>query len=252
MGAKIKLILEKPYFPIVAAFIGVALLLPSLDEGLFWDDLYHKAVLTGQKIVIDTEKRTASLTSMFSIISGKPEEVETGKDMGFFLPWWTYDGLKMNFWRPVTELTHILDYKLWPETPWMMHLHSLLWYFLTLIVVSILYKRINGNGWVAGFAILLFALDSSHGLPVSWIANRNSVLATFFGFCTILSHDYRYKNNWNPGFIVTPILLGFSLLSTELGVTTCAFLFSYIVFIEKNNLKEKIKSLLPYTLVAIL
>jgi hypothetical protein len=45
--------------------------------------------------------------------------------------------------------------------------------------------------------------------------------------------------------------LGFSRLSAELGVSTCAFLFSYIVFIEKNNLKEKIISLLPYTFVVI-
>ena len=249
MGAEIRSILEKPYFPIVAAIIGVALLLPSLDEGLFLDDFYHKSVLTGQRTV--TGKKAASPSAMFSFISGKPEQVETGKDMGFF-PWWSYDGLKMNFWRPVTELTHILDYKLWPERPWMMHLQSFLWLFLILVVVSILYKRINGNGWVAGLAILLFALDSSHGVPISWIANRNSVLATFFGFCTILSHDYRYKNNWKPGVIIAPILLGFSLLSAEFGVSTCAFLFSYIVFIEKNNFKEKIISLLPYTLVVIL
>ncbi|WP_020589579.1 hypothetical protein [Desulfobacter curvatus] len=249
MGAKIRSILEKSYFPIVAAIIGVALLLPSLDEGIFWDDLYHKSILTGEYTI--AEKKAASFNAMFSCYSGKPEQVKTFKDMGF-LPWWTYDELKLNFWRPVTELTHILDYKLWPETPWMMHLQSLLWLFLILIVVSILYKRINGKGWVAGFAILLFALDSSHGVPVSWIANRNSVLATFFGFCTILSHDYRYKNNWKPGFIISPILLGFSLLSTELGASTCAFLFSYIVFIEKNDLKEKIISLLPYALVVIL
>lgn len=251
MGAKIRSILEKSYFPIVAAIIGVALLLPSLDEGLFWDDLFHKAVLTGQQTFMVKEKKAASFTAMFSFISGKPEQVEAVKDMGVF-PWWTYDELKITFWRPVTELTHILDYKLWPKTPWMMHLQNLLWLFLILIVVSILYKRINGNGWVAGFAILLFALDNSHGLPVSWIANRNSALATFFGFCTILSHDYRYKNNWKPGVIIAPILLGFSLLSAELGVSTCAFLFSYIVFIEKNNLKEKIISLLPYALVVIL
>jgi hypothetical protein len=220
MVAKIRSILENPYFSIVAAIIGVALLLPSLDEGLFWDDFYHKSVLTGHKTVVVTEKKTGSFSNMFSFSSGNPEQVKTNKNMGFLLPWWTYDGLKMNFWRPVTELTHILDYELWPETPWMMHLQSLLWLFLILIVVGILYKRINGNGWIAGFAVLLFALDSSHGVPISWIANRNSALATFFGFCTILSHDYRYKNNWKPGFLIAPILLGASLLSAELGVST--------------------------------
>jgi hypothetical protein len=249
MGAKIRSILEKPYFPIVAAIIGVALLLPSLDEGLFWDDLYHKSVLTGQNTF--AEKKVASFSAMFSFLSGKPEQVKTYIDMGF-IPWWTDDGLKINFWRPVTELTHILDYKLWPETPWMMHLQNLLWLCLILIVMSILYKRINGNGWVAGFAILLFALHSSNTIPISWLASRNSALATFFGFCTILTHDYRYKNNWKSGVIIAPILLGLSLLSAESGVSTCAFLFSYIVFIEKNNFKDKIISLLPYTLVVIL
>jgi hypothetical protein len=223
--------------------------LPSLDEGIVWDDFYQKYVLTGQNTVV--KKKVASPTAMFSLLSGEPEQVKRFRDMGS-LPWWAYDRLKMNFWRPVAELTHILDYKLWPGTPWLMHLQSLLWLFVTLIVMSILYKRINGNGWVAGFAILLFALDSSHGVPISWLANRNSALATFFGFCTILSHDYRYKNNWKPGFILSPILLGFSLLSAELGVSTCAFLFSYIVFIEKSNIKEKIISLLPYALIVIL
>ncbi len=38
-----------------------------------------------------------------------------------------------------------------------------------------------GVPWVAGLAGLLFALDDAHGLPAGWIANRNALIAGFFG-----------------------------------------------------------------------
>jgi hypothetical protein len=46
------------------------------------------------------------------------------------LPWWSDPTIHIDFARPLTALTHVLDYALWPGTPALRHLHSLLWFAL--------------------------------------------------------------------------------------------------------------------------
>jgi hypothetical protein len=50
---------------------------------------------------------------MFSFASGDPDTLRDGRLRGW--PWWTPNDFKVSFWRPVTALTHGLDYVLWPN-----------------------------------------------------------------------------------------------------------------------------------------
>ena len=133
-----------------------------------------------------------------------------------------------------------------------MHLHSLFWYGVILFLLSLYYTRILGNTWTVGLAILLFALDSAHCMPVVWLANRNSLIATCFGVGAMLLHDHWRKDGFTPGCILAPMLLGLSLLSAEFGIGTCAYLFAYVVFIDKKGTLSKVFSLLPYAIITLL
>ena len=44
------------------------------------------------------------------------------------IPWWSVADVRITFFRPLSTLTHWLDFQLWPESHEMMHVHSLLWY----------------------------------------------------------------------------------------------------------------------------
>jgi hypothetical protein len=187
---------------------------------------------------------------MFNFFDGNPERISELMDYGF-LPWWTYDKIKGAFWRPLASITHWLDYILWPETPALMHLQSILWYGALVIAVAFLYRRFIAAPLIASLAALLFAIDDAHGMPVGFLANRNALMATLFGALTIIAHDKWRRNNWRLGIFAGPLLLIASLLSAEAGISTCAYLASYMLFIDCGAWRKRIAAMVPYIAVVI-
>jgi hypothetical protein len=181
---KVHTLLTHRYFPVAVAILAVILALPSLNAGLFVDDYHHKLLMDGSDSPIRLLK---SPLDMFCFFDGDPQRTAELIDYGF--PWWTYKGIKGAFWRPLASITHWLDYILWPDTPALMHAQNILWYGALIIAVTFLYRRFITATWVVSLAALLYAIDDAHGMPVGFIANRNAVMATFFGILTIIAHD---------------------------------------------------------------
>ena len=47
----------------------------------------------------------------------KPWRTQVLMDLGV-IPWWTYEGFRYQFWRPLAELSHWLDHALWRDVAW--------------------------------------------------------------------------------------------------------------------------------------
>jgi hypothetical protein len=171
-------------------------------------------------------------------------------DLGV-MPWWTMPKIKGSFWRPVTVATHWLDYRLWPEQPALMHAQSLLWFAATVFVAACLYRRVMTVAWVAGLAALLYAVDDAHATPVAWLANRNIVIATFFGLCSLLAHDRWRRRGGALAGLAGPLLLAASLLATEAGLSTVAYLAAYAIFLDRGSRRQQLASLLPYAFTVV-
>lgn len=248
MRGKIIGLLESRKFPYVLIFITVLLFSPALFIGWQMDDHFHRLHFAEGELMPDVEHNR---WDMFTFMKGEPGHNFAMKDFGT-LPWWSTDGIRARFWRPLAVLTHGIDYAFWPQSAWLMHLQSMVWYILIVIGVVFLYRRFMGIGWSAGLAAFFFALDQAHGWPVAWIANRNALLALFFGILTILAHDYWRRSHWKLGVIVAPTLLALSLFSAEAGLATTAYLFAYVIFWERKGLKIGVFSLMPYFLVSII
>ena len=149
------------YFPVAAATLGVVLSLPALRAGMILDDFYHREVLRGDSAYRDL---LGPPSEMFRFFLGDP--VRTGRimDIGGF-PWWTDPTVKAEFLQAITVLTHRLDYALWPDSPALMHAHSLFWLGAAVATAAVFYRRIMGPTWVAAVAALLFAVDDARGQP---------------------------------------------------------------------------------------
>lgn len=155
--------------PWVLAAFGIVLTLPSLFIGWAMDDhVLRYASAGGEGISSELYKPTG----LFGFL-GDPEVVRSLKERGS-LPWWTADGFLLAFWRPLSSLTHWIDFRLWPENPLLMHLQSVLFYGLLVFVVTHLYRQTLTPVWVAGLAALLFAVDDAHGQAVAWISASRS------------------------------------------------------------------------------
>jgi hypothetical protein len=233
--------------PITLALLAVVLTSPSLQVGLVLDDYTHRLKLLGSKHFPEFFPPDGD---MFTFWGHDSEHTVRLMDAGL-LPWWTYEGTKAAFWRPLAVLTHRLDYQLWPNTPMLMHLQSLIWFGAVIAAVTVLYRRLMGPTWVAGLAALLYAVDDAHGLPVAFLANRNALLSTFFGVLSILAHDAWRRTGWRLGVIWGAILFGLSLLSKEEGMAVTAYLFAYAVFLDRGPWRLRLAALLPYAGVVI-
>ena len=223
------------------------LTLCSVRVGWVIDDHFHRLVLTGRAHEFGLER---SPFDIFRFFEGRPELNRDLIDRGF-LPWWTEPDLRGGFWRPATVVTHWLDYKLWPNTPTPMHLHSVLWYAALILVVGVLLRSFGGSASVAGLAALFYAVDDAHGMPVGFLANRNALIATLFGVLALLVHDRWRRLHWKPGAILAPMLFVVCLLAKEGGIGLCAYLFAYAVYLDRGPWRRRLMTLLPYLLVVV-
>lgn len=227
--------------PFALAFVAMGFALPSIDGGWQLDDLYHRAILLG--------RIGGSPWGMFSVFAGGPGWLHGFVDSGQ-VPWWTAAHFHVAFFRFLTVATHRLDYALWPDSAALMHAQSVLWYGLLVGAVSFLYRRLLGPGWVAGLAALAYAIDDGHALPVAWVANRNALVATFFGLLCVLVYDRRRRDGWRPGSWLGPLLLACTLAAGELGASTLAYLVAHALFIDPAPWRRRLVALVPYGTVA--
>ncbi|MBN1508038.1 MAG: hypothetical protein JW955_14395 [Sedimentisphaerales bacterium] len=241
-------ILSHRLFPLIAALLAMAMALPSLRSGLQGDDLWYRCAMERPPGL----ERIFQKPGAFNLVAdGDPERTRRMMNLGL-LPWWSCPDFRLSFLRPVSNLTHRLDFALWPKDASLMHLHNILWYGAWTFCIAILYRRMIPIAWVAGLAAFLFAIDDAHALPACWIASRNTVIGATFAVVSLLLHDvWRRKRAWPWAFLSTAAF-GLALLSKESAIGICAYLFAYALFMDTGGTKSRAWSLMPYALTALL
>jgi hypothetical protein len=233
--------------PVLAALLAITLTLPALGVGWLIDDYYHRVVLLGVPPFGDL---LGPPGEMFRFFRGDPERTVRAMDLGIF-PWWTDPQIKAEFLQALTVLTHRLDYRLWPDSPALMHAQSLLWYAALVAATAALYRRVMGPTVTAGVAAVLFAVDDAHGGPVGWIANRNALVAATFGVLALLAHDAWRRGGHRVGWILAPLLVAACLLAKEEGIASCAYLLAYGLVLDPAGSRRGLLALSPYAGVAV-
>lgn len=255
----LKRLLEDRRHPVILAIGAVLVMLPALNTGLGLDDLPQRAVelrpdqLPARMHETGTPAHSGSFSTVLFDLFGldrNPQCKVLMKNYGT-LPWWSPDDLKCSLWRPVAAFTHWLDYRLFPNSPALMHAHSIAWFAAVVFLATAVYRKLMGTGWAAGLAALLFLLDADIYFPVAYVANRGFILALFFGLlCLYQHHQWRStKSRW--GLVLSALFLALSLLSEEGGASTFAFILAYALVLEQGSLRERALTVLPSVLVII-
>jgi hypothetical protein len=247
LAASVGLLLESRQLPMAATVLAVVLTLPALGAGWMLDDFYHRTVLLGRSRFRDL---LGPPSEMFRFFRG--DRVRTGRliDLGLF-PWWTDPGLKGEFLQALTVLTHRLDYLLWPDSPALMHAHSLFWLGAVVAATSVFYRRLLGATRVAGVAALLFAVDDARGATAGFLANRNVLVAATFGVSALITHDRWRRGGSRPAGLLAPLLLMAALFAKEEGIGTCAYLAAYALFVDRGGRWRGGLALWPYAAAVV-
>lgn len=253
--------LESRRLPVYLALLAVVVMLPALGHGWFLDDMMFRARFLASSGASDeiqrvgelfrsTSKLSDAMSDVYAFFKDK-EGIEKAMNYGV-IPWWTDPECRISFWRPVTSFTLWLDYQLFPNSGPLQHLHSILWFGGAIFVLAVLYRRLGGPVWMAGLAGLLYALDETNYFPVAFVANRNAVIALFFGLLAVLMHDKWRREGGIGGAILACVFLALSLLSAEAGIATAAYLGAYALVFEQGKWSRRIRSLIPAVAVVIL
>lgn len=245
-GRRARSLLANPGSHWVIAALALLFLAASLGNGLAFDDYFHRMVVRdGQGFLGEARKPL----DQFAFFSPNAKEWDAALNSGVW-PWWG-SHVKISFLRPVTALTHWLDYAVWSKSTWAAHLQSLFWYGALVLVVSALYRRTLTARWIAALATLVYAFDSGHALPVGWLATRNMLLAVLFGVVAISSHHRFRMDGWRPGRWLAPLALLVSLFSAEFGLGALGYLVAHALAMERGSLRARALGLVPYFVVVM-
>ncbi len=100
-------------------------------------------------------------------------------------------------WHPLTWLSHMMDCRLFGLSPGRHHLTNLCFHVLNSLLLFLSLRLMTGSVWRSGFVAMLFALHPINVDSVAWIAQRKSVLSTFFWLLTISAYTFYARH---PGF----------------------------------------------------
>lgn len=251
IGQAVRPVIAWRYWIVVVLIVAALLYVPYLLSGFFQDDYGFRVPFSPE---VDPEVRGLMQTSpwnLYGFSTGPSDKFEVGRDRGF-APWWASDQIKTNFFRPLSSLTLALDYSLWPETPLLMHIHSLLWFFLLIHLIYQLYRSLSGSVVVAGVSLLLLVADDVFTGPVGWISNRHAVIAMVFCvLCVWLYHQGVSKRKWT---IIAGAcgVYALALLASEMGLVTFAYLFAYLLVLDRDKWLERIKRIAPFILITVI
>lgn len=231
----------------IILLVSTVLVLPSAGSRLVFDDHLQALMRTAESRVPGLPYMPLDL-----FVFARPGPLnDVLIDRGMLLPWWTDPDLLVAFFRPLASLTHVVDGWLWPGSVRMMHLHSVAWYALLLGIVSAVYRRFIQPAWLGGAAFLLYAIDDTHGATVSWIANRNALLASAFALLALLFHDRWRRERTLRAAALALGALTVGLLAGEAAIGGCAYIAAYAIFVDGADRRSRIVSFLPYASIVL-
>jgi hypothetical protein len=235
-GSAIEAILTHRRFPIAVAVLAALVMVSTLSGGWQLDDYFQRVTLLGYG-----DSKPINTFIQYIDRAHNLKQMDSGT-----LPWWGSLDLHQAFLRYGSTLTMMLDYRLWPNQPALMHLHSLLWLSAAVLAAALLYREVLGATWVAGLAALMYALDGAHAVPAAYLANRNALIACCFGFLSVLAF-VRWRNRGHATTRwVSVLMLALALSAGEMGLATVAYLFSYALTVDRDGIRARLMRLLPH------
>ena len=253
IGQVARPIIASRYWIVTVLIAATLLYVPFLFSGFFQDDYGFRLQFSPEvfeKGNVPQDVMRNGPLNLYGFSWDLSARLRIEQNLGF-APWWASDQIKTNFFRPLSSLTLAFDFSLWPDTPLLMHVHSLLWFCLLIILAYQLYRSVSGSAIVAGISILLLIVDDVFAGPAGWISNRHALLAMVFCvLCVWLYHQGVSKQKW-PYIAGACGVYVLALLASEMGLVTFAYLFAYLLVLDRDKWLDRVKRIVPFVLATI-
>ncbi len=101
---------------------------------------------------------------------------------------WAFTAADIDYWRPLSWLSHMWDMELFGPVAGGHHLVNLLIHCAAVVMAFLALHRLTGALWPSAVAAALFAWHPLHVESVAWIAERKDVMCGFFFFFTLWAY----------------------------------------------------------------
>ena len=103
---------------------------------------------------------------------------------------WAFLSPGVDYWRPLSWLSHMADCQIYGLNPWGHHLSSILLHALNSLLVFVVLRKLTGAVWRSLLVAALFGLHPMHVESVAWIAERKDVLSTSCWLLTLWAYAH--------------------------------------------------------------
>jgi len=237
-GRRSKLAKASPWLLIAVAIV---LHFPSLRTGFLLDDYLHAAMIDGR---FPGERASWDLYN-FVDDGNRRALLDAG-----LLPWWTHPELLIHFFRPLSSALITVDHAVFGAAPLPMHLHSLAWWIAMVLGARAVFRRVLAPR-AAELASWIFALAPCHAMPLSWLANRDALLALAFGTWGIWAW-LRFRGGESVRWLaLAALLFSLAFASGEYALCLAGYVGGHLLFVRGPSLPRSALALSAYLVPAV-
>lgn len=261
---------------LLVLLLAAACCLPGLGLPWMMDDWFHHGALRhhfGEPAATTPDifagwRHPGGLPALFSFFEDPALTREA--IAGGVLPWWTDPELHIRFLRPLSSLSHLLDFLVFGTDPLGAHLHSAAWYLALVAVVWRVYQPLAraarevgdaahaGSDGLAAAPVLLalvpaamFAVDEGHWYAVGWVAGRNALISATLGLLGLLAHRRWVEAGWRGGLPLSLGLYALALAGGEAALGVLGLAACYQLLGAPGPLRRRLVQLVPLGLLVL-
>jgi protein O-mannosyl-transferase len=122
-------------------------------------------------------------------------------------------------WHPLTWLSHMLDVQLSGLRPAGHHAQSVLWHAVNVVLLFLLLTAATGFVGRSALVAGLFAVHPLNVESVAWVAQRKTVLCTFFFLLALAGYGWYAKRPRVSRYLLLALLFALALMAKPIAIT---------------------------------
>ena len=168
----------------------------------------------------------------------------------FFTNAQTFSTMRNTSWRPVTSVSLAIDYWLGHGyKPFVFHLSTFLWFFVQLVLMVFLFRRIMdaaaphpSNIWTAVLATACYGLHPANAETINYIIQRGDVYNTLGTVATLLWFAARPEQRKRGWYLIPALVASFAKAP---ALIFPLILLAYVWLFEEGSLGSRLRATLP-------
>lgn len=132
---------------------------------------------------------------------------------------WAFTSTAEANWHPLTWISHMLDVQLFGLRPMGHHAQSIFWHAVNVVLLFLLLAKATGFVGRSALVAALFAVHPLNVESVAWVAERKTVLCTFFFLLALAAYGWYVKRPRASRYLLIALLFALGLTAKPMVIT---------------------------------